>query len=85
MNFFEYDGKFIYNGETIKYKITDDESPIRNVRGVEKIKRYIHFYSFDDKIIYTRAIYGDFEHLSNITNYDALEWYKESLKNINHS
>lgn len=75
-----YDGSFILNGDTIYYHIVDDKKPIRTIKGVEKISRYINFYDINNNHIGVKQIYGDFEDLSNISSYDAEEWYTQ-LKN----
>lgn len=70
------DGKFEYEGEIIYYRITDDTKPIRMVKGVEKMSRYISFYKENGEPIGTTSIYDTYERMSNITHFDAEEWYK---------
>ena len=74
------DGSFEIEGETIYYRITDDTKPIRMVRGVEKMGRYISFYKESGEHIGTTSIYDTYERMSNITHFDAAEWYKEYKK-----
>lgn len=76
MEVFQFDGEFTYNDEVIKYKITDNSSPIIKINDVEKINRFIHFYGSDGQEKCFKAIYGDYDYLSNITDFDAYEWYK---------
>ncbi len=76
-NIFVPDGSFEYNEETILYRITDDNKPIRGIKGEEKMSRYITFYHNNGQNIGTRSIYGTYDEMSNITDFDAKRWYEE--------
>lgn len=62
--------EFDYNGETLYCRITDNNEPIRIVRGVEKMSRYANFYNSDKSPIVTGwAEYGTVEEMTNITSF----------------
>lgn len=72
---------FEYNNQIIICRITDNKSPIRRIRGEEKMSRYANFYDSDNTPIVTGwAIYGPVEEMINITPTMAEKWYKEYLK-----
>ena len=75
-NYIEMDGCFEYNNEIIYYQIADNwnEKP-KMVSGVEKMGRYLNFYSADKKLLKTKRVYGDFEAMQNISSTVALEYH----------
>ena len=75
-----FDGSFIFNGETVYYRIVDDNKPIRTVDGEEKFSRYINFFNNTYKHIGVKQVYGSFDDLTNISPCNAEEWYTQ-LKN----
>lgn len=73
--------EFDYNGETLYCRITDNNEPIRIVRGVEKMSRYANFYNSDKSPIVTGwAEYGTVEEMTNITSFTVTKWYAEYLE-----
>ena len=73
--------EFDYNGETLYCRITDNNEPIRIVRGVEKMSRYANFYNSDKSPIVTGwAKYGTVEEMANITSFTVTKWYAEYLE-----
>ena len=73
--------EFDYNGETLYCRITDNNEPIRIVRGVEKMSRYANFYNSDKNPIVTGwAEYGTVEEMTNITTFTVTKWYTEYLE-----
>lgn len=76
-----FDGQFDYEGETICYKIVDSSTyEIKEIKGVEKLARQIHFYNNGVKKGW-HLIYDYYEIVSNINSSYALEQYKTALKN----
>ena len=73
--------KFEYNDETLYCCITDNNEPIRTVRGVEKMSRFANFYNSDKSPIVTGwAEYGTVEEMTNITSFTVTKWYTEYLE-----
>lgn len=73
--------EFDYNGEILYCRITDNNEPIRIVRGVEKMSRYANFYNSDKSPIVTGwAEYGTVEEMANITSFTVTKWYAEYLE-----
>lgn len=73
--------EFEYNGETFYCRITDNNEPIRTVRGVEKMSRFANFYDSDKNPIVTGwAEYGTVEEMTNITSFTVEKWYMEYLE-----
>ncbi|MBR0276876.1 MAG: hypothetical protein IJQ50_00235 [Clostridia bacterium] len=77
MDKIEYDGEFTYNGEIIKFRITDNSYPIRKVKGTEKMSRYIHFYKSNGDNLGFTPIYGTVEEMTNLSPFDAHKWYEK--------
>lgn len=75
------DGKFIYEGRTIEYRIDDSISQEPKIRkdGIEKLARYINFYSKGNPIGGI-GIYDDAEIVFNITQNYALQQFKKYIK-----
>lgn len=71
----EYDGSFDYRGRNISFYIVDNDRPIKN----EKMTRYINFYE-GGKNIGVKVVYGHVDKLTNITNFDAKQWFEEYLE-----
>ena len=72
--------QFEYKGETLFCKITDNNSPIRTVRGIEKMNRYLNFYNKNREAIITGwAKYGTVEEMTNISQLMLEQWYEEYL------
>lgn len=71
-----YEGKFEYEEEIIYWFITDTDDSIKFIKGREMWSRYIHFISDKGNADFT-CIYGTVEDMSNLTDYIALEKYKE--------
>lgn len=75
------DGNFIYEGRTIDYRIDDSisQKPKISKDGVEKLARYINFYSKGNPIGGI-GIYDDVDIVFNITQNYALEQFKKYIK-----
>ena len=73
--------EFEYKGETLYCRITDNNEPIRTVRGVEKMSRFANFYDSDKNPIVTGwAEYGTVDEMTNITSFTVEKWYMEYLE-----
>lgn len=70
---------FEYEGETIRARIKNDKTPIRMVRGVEKMSGFFDFY---DKTGYcgTEAFYEDFDDMSPVKPHIAQKYYAQLLQ-----
>lgn len=73
--------KFDYHEKTFYCCITDNNEPIRIVRGVEKMKRFANFYDSNKNPIVTGwAVYGTVEEMTNITSFTVIKWYEDYLE-----
>lgn len=73
--------EFEYNGEIFYCRITDNNEPIRTIRGIEKMGRYANFYDGNKNPVVTGwAVYGTVEEMTNITPFSVVKWYSEYLK-----
>ncbi len=71
---------FEYNGQMVFCRITDNNSPIRTIRGIEKMSRYANFYDCNNNPIVTGwAVYGTEEEMTNISPSMVEGWYKDYL------
>ncbi len=74
----KYDGHFDVNDQRIYYRIVDDNSPIKTVRGQEKMQRWIYFYNEQSDLIKEKLLYDTIDVLQNVSHADAKEWFEES-------
>lgn len=71
----DMDGYFDYENKNYGYIIVDDDNPIRNVNGIEKMSRGVNIYLNGEHVCYFQ-IYGKVDELTNITHFMILDEYK---------
>ena len=69
------DGFFYYEDKKVFYLVSDDRTPIKQVNGEDKMRRYITFYDDSMQVLESIGLYDREEILCNITSQYALEKY----------
>lgn len=79
-NEFIFDCKFYDGNKVIFVCVESDGTPIKNVRGVEKMSGFLRFVDSNGNNLGTIDFYENYEDTSPITEDIALKYYKRLVR-----